>query len=86
LCSARSRRYRRYLHFPDFSVPLLRGLKPQRKLASWNERPAKKAILDFVRATTDPSTKTFVPPESASSSRGNSTRAAKRSIRLAPQC
>jgi len=26
-------------------------------------RPAKQAILDFVRATTDPSSKSFVPPE-----------------------
>ncbi len=32
-------------------------------LASWNDGPAKQAILDFIRATTDPSTKDFVPPE-----------------------
>jgi hypothetical protein len=33
-------------------------------LASWNDSPAKQAILDFVRATTDASSsKTFVPPE-----------------------
>jgi hypothetical protein len=32
-------------------------------LASWNDGPAKQAILDFVRVTTDPSSKTFVPPE-----------------------
>ena len=32
-------------------------------LASWNKGPAKQAILDFIRATTDPSSKTFVPPE-----------------------
>ncbi len=31
-------------------------------LGSWNEGPAKQAILDFIRATTDPSSKDFVPP------------------------
>jgi phosphoglycolate phosphatase-like HAD superfamily hydrolase len=33
------------------------------QLASWNDGPAKQAIVDFVRATTDPSSKTFVPVE-----------------------
>jgi phosphoserine phosphatase len=32
-------------------------------LASWNEGPAKGAILDFVRSTTDRSSKNFVAPE-----------------------
>jgi phosphoglycolate phosphatase-like HAD superfamily hydrolase len=32
-------------------------------LASWNEGPAKEEILDFVRATTDRSSKDFVAPE-----------------------
>jgi phosphoserine phosphatase len=32
-------------------------------LASWNEGAAKRAILDFVRSTTDPSSKSFVAPE-----------------------
>jgi phosphoglycolate phosphatase-like HAD superfamily hydrolase len=32
-------------------------------LASWNDGPAKQAILDFVRATTDQSGPKFVPPE-----------------------
>jgi phosphoglycolate phosphatase-like HAD superfamily hydrolase len=32
-------------------------------LASWNDGPAKQAILDFVRATTDQSSKDFVKPE-----------------------
>jgi phosphoserine phosphatase len=32
-------------------------------LASWNDGAAKQAILDFVRATTDQSSKGFVPPE-----------------------
>ncbi len=32
-------------------------------LASWNDGPPKQAILDFVRVTTDPASKDFVPPE-----------------------
>ena len=32
-------------------------------LPSWNEGPAKQAILDFVKATTDSASPTFVPPE-----------------------
>ena len=32
-------------------------------LASWNEGPAKQAIVDFVKATTDTSSPNFVPPE-----------------------
>src|SRR5271154_6701868 len=32
-------------------------------LSSWNDGPAKQAILDFIRATTDASSKAFVPPE-----------------------
>jgi phosphoglycolate phosphatase-like HAD superfamily hydrolase len=32
-------------------------------LASWNDGPAKQAILDFVRTTTDQSSKNFVAPE-----------------------
>src|SRR6516164_11739915 len=32
-------------------------------LGSWNEGPAKKAIVDFVRATTDQASSKFVPPE-----------------------
>jgi len=32
-------------------------------LPSWNDGPAKQAILDFVRATTEQSSKNFVPPE-----------------------
>jgi phosphoserine phosphatase len=38
------------------------GLRSQ-PLASWNEGPAKEAILDFVRATTDQASPKFVPPE-----------------------
>jgi phosphoserine phosphatase len=32
-------------------------------LPSWNDGPAKRAILDFIKATTDASSKTFVPAE-----------------------
>ena len=32
-------------------------------LASWNDGPAKQAIIDFVRGTTDSSSPKFVPPE-----------------------
>ena len=32
-------------------------------LPSWNEGPAKQAILDFVRDTTGPGSPKFVPPE-----------------------
>ena len=32
-------------------------------LPSWNDGPAKQAIVDFVRATTDQSSPKFVPPE-----------------------
>jgi hypothetical protein len=31
-------------------------------LASWNNRPAKQAILEFVQKTTDQSGPDFVPP------------------------
>jgi hypothetical protein len=32
-------------------------------LPSWNDGPAKQAIVDFVRATTDKAGPKFVPPE-----------------------
>jgi len=35
-------------------------------LPSWNDGPAKQAILDFVKTTTDKSNPKFVPPETAS--------------------
>ncbi len=52
------------------SLPTLPGLlnasavqaQTAAPLASWNDGPAKQAILDFIRATTDPSSKHFVPP------------------------
>ncbi len=36
---------------------------PASPLASWNDGPAKQAVLDFVHATTDRSSKDFVSPE-----------------------
>jgi hypothetical protein len=36
---------------------------PVAPLASWNDGPAKQAILNFVRATTDRTSTSFVPPE-----------------------
>src|SRR5262245_7914548 len=36
---------------------------PASQLPSWNDGPAKQAILDFVRAITDRSSPHFVPPE-----------------------
>ena len=36
---------------------------PTTALASWSDGLAKQAVLDFVRATTDQSSKDFVPPE-----------------------
>ena len=49
-------------------VPGLDGadIRPRQKtdpLPSWNDGPAKRAILDFVRITTDKSNPKFVPPE-----------------------
>ena len=54
-------------------IPLRRRSRPincQRKnscqfspLSSWNDGPAKQAILDFVHATTDPASPKLVPPE-----------------------
>ena len=39
-----------------------RALAQTDPLPSWNDGPAKQAILDFVRATTDQASPTFVPP------------------------
>ena len=39
------------------------GRRPGRRLPSWNDGPAKQGILDFIRATTDPASKDFVPPD-----------------------
>ena len=41
---------------------LAQAQTPVDALASWNDGPAKQAIVDFVRATTEPSSASFVPP------------------------
>jgi len=41
----------------------LSPLPPQDPLPSWNDGPAKQAILNFVQGTTDPSSPHFAPPE-----------------------
>ena len=46
-----------------FSATAQAGATQNGDLASWNEGPAKRAIFDFVRATTDQSSSQFVPPE-----------------------
>jgi phosphoglycolate phosphatase-like HAD superfamily hydrolase len=54
---------------PALSVPLLTAPASAQTttssgaLTSWNDGPAKQAIIDFVRATTDQGSPKFVPPE-----------------------
>ena len=45
------------------SSPVQAQTTPNSPLASWNDGPAKQAIIDFVRATTDQASAKFVPPE-----------------------
>jgi haloacid dehalogenase-like hydrolase len=45
------------------SSPVQAQTTPNAPLASWNDGPAKQAIIDFVRATTDQASAKFVPPE-----------------------
>jgi phosphoglycolate phosphatase-like HAD superfamily hydrolase len=53
------------------ALPVLAGVLPRTfaqaqgtdPLPSWNDGAAKEAILHFARATTDPSSASFVPPE-----------------------
>jgi phosphoglycolate phosphatase-like HAD superfamily hydrolase len=51
------------LSTPLLSSPVQAQTKPRAPLASWNEGPAKQAILDFVRAATNPESSKFVPTE-----------------------
>ncbi len=49
-------------------LPALFGVSSARAdgaspLPSWNDGPARQGILDFIRATTDPSSKDFVPAD-----------------------
>jgi phosphoserine phosphatase len=51
---------------PQFFRPMAaqaQAQAPATPLASWNEGPAKQAIVDFVRATTQQGSPGFVPPE-----------------------
>ena len=43
-----------------FTATIARAADP---LASWNDGPAKQAIVEFVRATTTQGSPQFVPPE-----------------------
>jgi phosphoglycolate phosphatase-like HAD superfamily hydrolase len=61
---------RRFLLAALAALPVLPGLlsataaqAQTAPLASWNDGPAKQAILDFVRVTTDSASPSFVPPE-----------------------
>src|SRR4029077_1305765 len=45
------------------SLPAVAEMPATDALASWNEGPAKQAIVDFVKATTDQSSPNLVPPE-----------------------
>jgi phosphoglycolate phosphatase-like HAD superfamily hydrolase len=45
------------------SLPAAQAQLPADPLALWNEGPSKQAILDFVRATTDPASPKLAPPE-----------------------
>jgi len=48
---------------PTLITTAARAQAPASRLSSWNDGPAKQAILDFVRATTDRASPNFVPPE-----------------------
>jgi hypothetical protein len=48
---------------PALLTTASRAQAPANDLASWNEGPAKQAILDFVRSTTDRANPNFVPLE-----------------------
>lgn len=47
----------------DAQTRLAGGATPKDPLPSWNDGPAKKAILELVAATTDPASPNFVAPE-----------------------
>ena len=44
-------------------APLAQPAAPDDPLPAWNDGPAKAAILDLVKATTDPASPDFVAPE-----------------------
>lgn len=45
------------------SIPALAQEKARDPLASWNEGPAKQAIISFVKQVTDKSGSAYVPPK-----------------------
>src|SRR5262249_32283016 len=47
----------------DLSAPAFGQSDNLDPLPSWNDGPAKKAIVEFVRVTTDRASPKFVPPE-----------------------
>src|SRR5262245_1736915 len=55
-----------FARFVTLAVLLVLGAHAQAQtdaLPSWNDGPAKQAIVAFVQATTDQSSSQFVPPE-----------------------
>ncbi len=48
---------------PLLSSPVQAQTTPNAPLASWNDGPAKQALFDFVRTTTDQGSSKFVPPD-----------------------
>ena len=52
-----------YLSMSVLLLSAVAGAQAQDPLPSWNDGAAKRAILNFVRETTDPSSPSFVPPE-----------------------
>ena len=47
----------------SFGPVTAKAQAPRSLLPSWNDGPAKQAILDFIRATTHRGSPAFVPPE-----------------------
>jgi len=48
---------------PELVPVVATAQTPTSALPSWNDGPAKQAIVDFVQTTTDPASKNFVAPE-----------------------
>src|SRR5689334_21026319 len=48
---------------PAFRASAVRAQAAASPLSSWNDGPAKQAIVDFLRTTTDRASSNFVPPE-----------------------
>ena len=48
---------------PQLLPTAVQAQAPASALSSWNDGPAKQAIIDFVRATTEQGSPNFVPPE-----------------------